>query len=603
MKSRTSCCKAVLLKKDLTRFFPAWALYCVGLLMLFIMSIYSETNLYERAGNLCAMMQIFVIINFGYALLNAQLLFGDLFNARMTNALHALPVKRDTFFWAHIAAGLLVSLIPNAAAALIVMPGLGSWAAYSWLWFASAFLSYFFFFTLAVLCTMLTGNRLGQVLLYGIINFFAILVCWYQTEVYSVLLYGVWLDESYAIQLCPPYALASKILCQAIAQEFSRYPDVILEDIRILDWTVPLIYGAVGVVLLGASQVLYRLRRLECAGDLLAFSKLKGFFLVTFTLTAGAGSQLFSQLITSRDLVGLPFAMLLVGMAVGYIAGLMLLNRQMQVFRLKNFKTLAAVLAVLMVTVGLTALDPLGIESRVPEVDQVAGIQVGDESNGNYYNRPSIPMTDKDSIETAIALQKALIENHNLQFQNSKVWGLLGIYHGSNQGTLAMHYTLKNGKTLNRYYSMDAFCSSHNRLDMNAPEVIAAMKLLSTPETVLGIHEDEVEDFAASLETITFYLNENHVSGVPNTYIITKQQDKADFLRAYIGDCREGVTAQSWFYHNSADVEDDYIGYAYCQKPEKSREKSVNLELFANNPCITEWINANIDHLDIAPKG
>lgn len=592
MKSRTSCCKAVLLKKDLTRFFPAWALYCVGLLLVFVMPIYSGPSLYERVNELCEMMQIFVVLNFGYALLNAQLLFGDLFNARMTNALHALPVKRDTFFWAHIVAGLLVSLIPNAIVTVAVMPALENWAMYSWLWFAAVFLSYFFFYTLAVFCVMLSGNRLGQILLYGITNFFAVLVCWYLTEVYSVLLYGVWVDESKVLQMCPGYALISRELVKTVLEENCRYPDFMLKDVQILSWAAPLVYGFAGVVLLGASQVLYRLRKLECAGDLLAFGKLKKLFLVLFTLTAGAFFQLFTQLITPKDVLALPFAALLLGMTVGYIAGLMMLKRQLQVFRLRDFRLLGGILAVLLVSVGITAADPLGIESYVPEAGEVVSIRVGDETGGKYHSPTAIGMTDAENIATAIALQKGLIADSTAQFQNSRIWNVLGIYHHTGDGTFAMHYTLKNGKTLDRYYPMEEDSTF-------APQV---KQLMSTPETVLGIHEENVADYAASIETIKVYLYDFD-SRYDDGYLITRQADQEGFLHAYIADCREATTAQPWYLHRSVEDSKLYVGYAYFYRPMAENEYPVNMELFTNNAHTIAWMNENVSHLEPAPRG
>lgn len=592
MKSRTSCCKAVLLKKDLTRFFPAWALYCVGLLLVFVMPIYSGPSLYERVNELCEMMQIFVVLNFGYALLNAQLLFGDLFNARMTNALHALPVKRDTFFWAHIVAGLLVSLIPNALVTLAVMPALENWAMYSWLWFAAAFLSYFFFYTLAVFCVMLSGNRLGQILLYGITNFFAVLVCWYLTEVYSVLLYGVWLDESMVIQFCPGYAMLTRELVKVVLEENCRYPDFMIKNVQILSWKVSALYGFAGVVLLGASQVLYRLRKLECAGDLLAFGKLKKLFLVLFTLTAGAFFQLFAQLITPKDVVALPFAALLLGMTVGYIAGLMMLKRQLQVFRLRDFRLLGAILAALFVSVGITALDPLGLESYVPTADQVQSIRMADETNG-YHNSPrSIAMTDDENIEAALRLQQALIDNHTTQFQNSRIWQFFGIYHSGADGIIAMHYTLKNGKTFDRYYSVAA----------DSPQLMQVKMLMSTPETVMGIHETDTEAFAGTLDSITVYIYD-YIRSYNDGYLITRQQDKVDFLRAYIADCREGTTAQPWFLNRTEGDGSPHVGNAYCSKAYILDEYPVGMSLYTTNAHTLSWLEENLPRLELAPRG
>ena len=106
MKSRTSFFDRTVLKKDITRFAPLWALYLIGGLMIAISSGISGDELNEVLGGLG-------IVSFSYAILVAQLLFGDLFNTRLCNALHAMPLRREGWFFTHVIAGILFSLVPN----------------------------------------------------------------------------------------------------------------------------------------------------------------------------------------------------------------------------------------------------------------------------------------------------------------------------------------------------------------------------------------------------------------------------------------------------------------------------------------------------------
>lgn len=51
-----------------------------------------------------------------------MLLFGDLYNSRMCNALHAMPMRRETLFLTNVVSGLLFSMIPTAVMALLSVP-------------------------------------------------------------------------------------------------------------------------------------------------------------------------------------------------------------------------------------------------------------------------------------------------------------------------------------------------------------------------------------------------------------------------------------------------------------------------------------------------
>ena len=70
------------------------------------------------AGNL----QLMGLVNLLFAPLVAMLLFGDLYNSRMCNALHAMPVRRETLFLTNVVSGLLFSMIPTAVMALLSVP-------------------------------------------------------------------------------------------------------------------------------------------------------------------------------------------------------------------------------------------------------------------------------------------------------------------------------------------------------------------------------------------------------------------------------------------------------------------------------------------------
>ena len=122
MQSRISFFDKTIFKKNLTRFAPCWGLYTIGLLMALVTLIGSGSRWFST--NVCDFIHILCAITPCYALLCAQLLFGDLYSARMCNALHALPLRRETWFCTHVLSGVLFSLVP-VGYATNVMGGAG----------------------------------------------------------------------------------------------------------------------------------------------------------------------------------------------------------------------------------------------------------------------------------------------------------------------------------------------------------------------------------------------------------------------------------------------------------------------------------------------
>ena len=111
MKSKTSFFNGSVLRKDITRFAPAWGLYLTAILLLSL-TLFTEEDIH-LAQTMGVSLGIFSAVNFCYALVCGALLFGDLFNSRLCNALHAMPMRREGWFATHLTAGMLFSMVPS----------------------------------------------------------------------------------------------------------------------------------------------------------------------------------------------------------------------------------------------------------------------------------------------------------------------------------------------------------------------------------------------------------------------------------------------------------------------------------------------------------
>ena len=276
MLSKTSCSK--LLRKNLTRFAPLWALYSLFLMLCIAICISGNGLDYWFVASFRGMMNTMPIFSCGYAFLTANLLFGDLYTPRMCYSLHAFPVKRDILFKANVTAGILAAVVPNGIFALVCAPLLAQApvtgaAALAWWFFLASTLGYLFFFGTAVLCAMLAGNRLGHAALYGVVSLGGGLAYFLVDTVYTPMLYGVLTPGRPFKLLSPVVYMVDRVPLIDLTCESKRVGSILeYSGTYTLSsgWGYMAGMAALGLVLLGAALWLYRRRALEKAGDFLA---------------------------------------------------------------------------------------------------------------------------------------------------------------------------------------------------------------------------------------------------------------------------------------------------------------------------------------------
>ena len=405
MKSRTSSSKA--LCKDFGRFWPVWVGYLL-VLALFQVILSNDGMTYWYASNIGQCITIMGVVNGIYALVVAQMLFGDLFNPRMCNGLHSLPLQREQWFGAHITAGFLFSIIPT-----VLMTGFSEIiiALYSTMvdgwqlplyWLAGTNIQYIFFFGLAVFCMMCSGNRFGSTILYGMANFGSLLVYLLVDQVYTPLLKGV-------VTLSAPFEVTSPMVHIAATKfvnvdrtptgrtyfengmEMNEY--IATFEVIPAGWRYITVLALVGIVLLVLARVMYKKRHLECAGDFLAVRWLEPVFQVVFTVLCGSGFHAVFLLFFGLNTEFVYFIMG-IGMLVGWFAGRMLLERTTRVFRLKTVGGFLLTAAAVALSLFITYLDPLGIQVWVPELDDLRYATVSIRYQSDYTTENPAEMAD-----------------------------------------------------------------------------------------------------------------------------------------------------------------------------------------------------------------
>lgn len=475
MKSKTSFCNGTAVGKDLTRFAPLWILYSLCLVLGLALLYFNDNNKFWFANNIAELIHGSSLINLFYAPLVAMLLFGDLFNSRMCNALHAMPLKRGCWFGSHIVAGLLFNLIPTAIFCALSAPLLartcvvgGGWIAlYA---FLGMNLNYLCFFGLAVCSVFCAGNRFGMAAIYALFNGGAFIFYFFIDTIYTPMLYGVVTPVTLAELLTPVSRLAQNVCLEMDAWgDLTQRYGADLDAIQAHFWLLPEgwirlgIWTAVGILFMLLGRLLYAKRNLECAGDAMAFKGFEPLFQICISVCAAAFGTLFLTMFFGYRQRDLQYLFVGCGLVMGWFAGRMILQRTVRVFRLKNWLGLAALTAVLAGTLALAHFDVFGIETWMPNPEDVRSVTFGYST----YRGMSEELTDKEDIARVIRLQELALEDRLEESDTyvlvdglpvptweAKEFGLpedAEIRYSSN---LMIYYTMNNGRVVQRNYTI-----------------------------------------------------------------------------------------------------------------------------------------------------
>lgn len=546
MKLKTSFFNTTVLKKDITRFAPAWGIYTV-LSLLYVILLWSD-DFYSAE----ATFHLMATVNFIYAGITAVLLFGDLFNSRLCNALHAMPMRREGWFFTHLISGLLFCLVPNAFGAVIAAVLLEEASYLAFLWLVVTVLEFVFFFGVAVFSAMCAGNRLGAVASYGLINFFAVLAAWLAETFYAPVLPGVKMDVSGFADFSPIIPLSAEKFLEV---DFDKINGLVVDNFDKGLWAYLFIVAAVGVVFLGLALLIYRKRSLETAGDFISLKPAAPVFLVIYTLFVGAILYLIAELFATE----LEYIFLVVGLVIGFFTGKMLLEKKVRVFQGKQFLRLGILLLCFFGAIFVTWLDPFGVVRYVPKADQVAEVTIYPyEENGSmisysydyyHYQRDGVTLTDPEAIEKVVSVHDYCVENRYSQKDSYM--------------PLTISYKMKSGVKVERFYHISARTEQAQLLK---PYYSSLEYLLDT---------EDVADFLSRITHMEYYSHQDPYFQViiqpwytaTGTLIgeervtynfegsLTAQQLGKDLFKAIAADCEEGTLAQLWDYHDSGAVE------------------------------------------------
>ena len=420
---------SAIIKKDLGRFAPLWGLATVFVAIYLLLS-WTVTS---DPAELFSMVE-YVLISMGlvcfiYAGICALCLFGDLCDTRLCNALHAMPVSREGWFWSHVVSGVLFCLIPAGVGTLLGSLMLGKYFYGALLWLALTVLEFLFFFGAAAFASMCGGTKLGAIAVYSVINMLVYMVIFVFNYLFQPLLQGVVTDWDILLPLSPVSRLTDAQFL-LVDYDYNKQTAAI-EKFIAGDWIYAGIVAILGVLLLVLALVLYKKRHMETAGSTISFKPVAPVLLVLYTLCVGTFLYMIAD-----NVEFLPWLMLVVGLVIGFFTGRMVLEKQTKVFYKKNLASFGILVLALAVALGITKLDPLGISRYVPQAENVTSVTMSPYQS--LYRGTYIKLTEQEDIEKIIAFNKKAIAEGNAE----------------DSFTVHLQYKLKNGKKVNREYQL-----------------------------------------------------------------------------------------------------------------------------------------------------
>ena len=450
MKCKTSCFNPSLAKNDLRRFWPlpvcSFLVFFVSLVLPFYHYLYRATSgqleYYTTDGEpMVQTITAYVGTQFVFqalilaaaALVTALLLFHHLHGKKEIQFYLSLPMRRCGLYLTSMLTGLLMILLP-----MVLCYGIAVGICLHFEVSAQPVLQllavccpmFLLFYGIAVLSCVLAGQRFGAFLLYAGIHGAAIVIWVGLAQVAECFIPG------FSASVDPPSWLTWQ------SPLLKLFSDGTLDLNNRLNLTIPMIYGAVGLVLLVLSGLLYQIRRAETAGDMLSFSVIKIISKIFAALAVGLGGFALLQLLAFPDQsvsFGVLMLLVLLLIAVGWIAAEMIIQKSFRIFHSRSVLIGGALLVVTAAAMLGAKADAFGYIHRLPNSDQVESASISLQYY-QCYNYTTVSPAD------ALALHEAALDHLDQLTAYDDRDSML---------QFSVSYGLKDGGTMERTYYFD----------------------------------------------------------------------------------------------------------------------------------------------------
>lgn len=584
MKSKISFFNAGIFKSMLKRFWPLWTAYfAVWFMCLPLPSLVArlqgvkESAVTVVAAAMKTSVEASVVSGFLMGILAAMAVFGFLYNSRSCGMIASTPVRREAVFCSAYLAGALPVLAANLFIAVLnwlftLSSGIEGSCIFKMnaILFAVNSMEFLIFFSIAAFIAMLTANIVALPVLYLIFNFVFL-----GMEYVVRMLYGMFVFGYNELPVCVLGFMSPLIyLFDRIGLSATK------TAVTLTNWSALLGYIIAAVVLTVAALLLYRKRRMESAGDVIAVKSLRPVFKFCVTACSALCFGLLFFVIISSLFTSLSMSMLvlsaglIIGAFIGYFASEMLLKKSFHVFKgsWKGF-VITAVLCIVFAFVCVT--DLFDLSSQLPDADDIEMIVCSRESGG--YN-----VTERSDIEAMLDVNKAIIADRD-KYESLDNTDLDRI------GYVSIRYKLKDGRVICRGYTL--------LIDDNYK---AYYEVLSSKNVIKDIFTPEIPVTVQNVYSASFEYPSG--SGELNSISLTPEQAVDFYENALMKDIESGAKKPRIPEMNgtaNTDLPDSYVYIELVTVPEGSIMDETYDSLVVNiDPDCTEciaWLKANLN--------
>lgn len=521
MKSKISFFNAGLFRSTLRRFWPLWTIHFAGwLLFLPVLTLMNNFGPNRSTDFIFAICESAVfaspIIAFIMAILAAMAVFSFMYNSRSTGLIASLPVRREAIFGSAWLGGVFAVLASNLVIALLtflfsldatINTALAFKAAFTWLGVYS--MQFILFYGIASLTAVMTGSIAVLPILYIIFNFLVVGMEAIIRLDFSCLIWGmsngsfdcvldflsplVYMVGSFVpdVEYNTPYVadtLGSLLDRECVAVTYSH-------------WLPTVIYCLVGLIFSAAALMVFRKRRMESAGDVVAVRCMHPVFKYGVTVCSAlcGGLLLYTVLFALFESRSASVFIMILSMIIfafiGYFGAKMLLEKSFHVFR-GSWVGFIVVCCLCAVFTLCCDLDVCGIGAYVPKEGSIKSITV--------YQTGSVE--DPAIIENYRQLHEKIV-SYKDEYEH--------IVYSDDTESIMFEYKLKNGRTVSREYTLpmdDENVERYYEL-ANPPNLLLERFSPSIPadeehcsQAILYIGDNQIIDLTPA-QAIDFYRN------------------------------------------------------------------------------------------------
>lgn len=559
MKSKISLFNKSVWKRNLTGGWCLWAAIMFFYLLMIPLGVYGSLSdalqyasstgeeladqlKYMMISRIWGQMDSFAPFFAFFALLCAMYVFSYLFTARNSNMMHTFPVSRCSLFTTNYATGLVFLLIPTTLSAVLALVAGAVHGALDseviqcyLLWIAAAAVENMFFFSMAVCVLMFVGNILAVPAMYLILNFlYAGCVLIIKTML-SMLCYGL---ESYTLSngrlgvFTPIVYFASRVRVDSHTAVYGRFEEAFY-NMHVLPG-----YFAAAVLFVIIALVTYRKKHLETAGDVITVKWLKPIFRWGAAIcTSALLALLLSSMFYTKSFFVILGIVIVTGLLVFFIAQ-MLLERSVHVFTKQKIRECFIYTAVVCVCYIALDLDVLGLEKKIPPLEEIQAVKMSGRLDMIAYNQEEISFVH---------------DIHSQIIGSKKEFKQIARNRKRDTEYVSVEYLLKDNSTLKRSYEIPS---------PNEPGSVSnqIQQYAQKPEIILkqyfGVHYPDIEVYGGIWET---YMSDGSVKETRIT-----EADAKQLYEAVISDVNrkkaDGGIDESLMYADDAETE-TAIGY------------------------------------------